>query len=172
MGAGHARDTLPQVPDIPMWERAMPAIDLPANQSARSVPRLRAGVPTLAHAHAQNDQNNRSARGNSSRIFRKTGKKSGMVLFFCMISMCWPSPPRAMQRPRRIGRSPRPLPNLPKEREIFSSADQPGPTGVPDFGKTENRKQGRWRARAGGVVVGAGLLGVGRVMEHVEKRSF
>ena len=120
----------------------------------------------------KNDQNNRSTRGNSSHVFRKTGKKSGMVLFSCMISICWPIPPRDMPRTPPIGRPPRPRANLPKEREIFSSVDQPGPTGVPDFGKTENRNQGQWRGRAGGVVVDSGFLGSGSVVQHAEKRLF
>ena len=77
-----------------------------------------------------------------------------------------------MRRPRRIGRSPRPPPNLPKEREIFSNPDHPGPAGVPDFGKTENRNQGRWQARAGTVVVGEGLGDGGFLVEHAEKKSF
>ena len=72
---------------------------------------------------------------------------------------------------RRSGRPPHPRPNLPKEREIFSSGDQPGPVGVPDFGKTENRNQGRWRGRAGDVVVGAGLRGCVRIVERAEKNS-
>ena len=80
-------------------------------------------------------------------------------------------PPRAGQRPRRIGRPPRPRPNLPKEREIFSNGDQPGPTGVPDFGKTENRNQGRLRGRAGGVVVGVGLHGGGGLVQYAEKKG-
>ena len=51
-------------------------------------------------------------------------------------------------------------------------ADQAGPAGVPDFGKTENRNQGRLWGRAGGVVVGAGLRGGERVLENAEKRLF
>ena len=94
-----------------------------------------------------------------------------MVLFFSMIPIGCAVPLRAGQQPRCSGRPPRPRPNLPKEREIFSSADQPGPTGVPDFGKTENRNQGRWRGRAGGVVVGAGLRGGARLVQHAEKKS-
>ena len=94
-----------------------------------------------------------------------------MVLFFSMIPVGCAVPLRAGQRPRRIGRPPRPRPNLPKEQEIFSSADQPGPVGVPDFGKTVNRNQGRWRGRAGDVVVGAGLRGCVRIVERAEKNS-
>ena len=82
-------------------------------------------------------------------------------------------PPRASQRPRRSGWPPRPRLNLPKEQEIFSIADQPGPAGVPYFGKTEKRNHGRWRGRASGVVVGAGLRGGALFVQHSEmKRIF
>ena len=94
-----------------------------------------------------------------------------MILFFFMIPDSCAVPPWAGQRPRGSGRPPRPRPNLPKEREIFSSGDQPGPTGVPDFGKTENRNQGRLRGRAGSVVVGAGLWVVACTVEYAEKIS-
>ncbi len=94
-----------------------------------------------------------------------------MVLFFSMIPVGCAIPPRAGQRPRRIGRPPRPRPNLSKEREIFSNPDQPGPAGVPDFGKTENRNQGRWRGRVGGVVVGARLRDNARMVQLAEKKS-
>ena len=65
---------------------------------------------------------------------------------------------------------PRPRPNLPKEREIFSSNGQPGPAGFPVFGKTENWDQERLRGRVGNVVVGVGLRDGVRTMEHVEKK--
>ena len=153
---------------------------MPAKSIARSslrvpgrVPRRSDGTTTLppgAHG-APDDHHGRSGVGKSSHVFRKTGKESGMVLFFSMIPVGCAVPPQAGQQPRRIGRPPRPRPNLPKEREIFSSADQPGPTGVPDFGKTENRNQGRWRGRVGGVVVGAGLRGGAGLAQHAEKKS-
>ena len=79
---------------------------------------------------------------------------------------------RAGRRLRRSGRAPRPRPNLPKEREIFSKSGQPGPAGFPVFGKTESRNQGRLRGRTGNVVVGAGLRGGVFLVEHAEKRSF
>ena len=79
---------------------------------------------------------------------------------------------RAGRRSRRSGRTPRPRPNLPKEREIFSNDEQADPAGFPVFGKTENRNQGRWRGRAGNVVVGAGLRGGVFLVEHAEKKSF
>ena len=128
-------------------------------------------LPPGVHG-APDDHHRHSGFGKCSHIFRKTGKKSGMVLFFSMIPVGCAVPPQAGQQPRRIGRPPRPRPNLPKEREIFSTADQPGPAGVPVFGKTENRNQGRWRARAWGVAVGAGLRGKARVLEHIRKRAF
>ena len=158
VGAGHARET--HRPIVLCASRA-------------ACPRRSGGTITLppgAHG-APDDHHGRSGVGKSSHVFRKTGKESGMVLFFSMIPVGCAVPPQAGQQPRRIGRPPRPRPNLPKEREIFSSADQPGPTGVPDFGKTENRNQGRWRGRAGGVVVGAGLRGGVRLVQHAEKKS-
>lgn len=154
----------------------MPAKPIARSFSARPgsrCPRRRGGPITLppgGHG-APDDRYGRSGFGKCSHIFRKTGKKSGMVLFFYMIPVGCAVPLRADQRPRGSGRPPRPRPNLPKEREIFSSADRPGPTGVPDFGKTENRNQGRWRGRAGGVVVGSGLRGGGRFVQHAEKKS-
>ena len=158
VGAGHARET--HRPIVLCASRA-------------ACPRRSGGTSTLSPGvhGAPDDHHGRSGFGKCSHIFRKTGKKSGMVLFFSMIPIGCAVPPRADQWPRRSGRSPRPRPNLPKEREIFSSADQPGPTGVPDFGKTENRNQGRWRGRAGGVVVGAGLRGGARLVQHAEKKS-
>ena len=128
-------------------------------------------LPPGVHG-APDDHHGRSGFGKCSHIFRKTGKKSGMVLFFSMIPVGCAVPPRAGQRPRGSGRPPRPRPNLPKEREIFSTADQPGPAGVPVFGKTENRNHGRRRGRAGGVVVGAGLRGGTRFVQHAEKNTF
>ena len=101
----------------------------------------------------------------------KPEKNPEWFFFFSMIPIGCAVPPRAGQRPRHSGRSPRPRPNLPKEREIFSNADQPGPTGVPDFGKTENRNHGRWRGSAGGVVVGSGLWGGTRVVQPSEKKG-
>ena len=152
---------------------------MPAKSIARSslrvpgrVPRRSDGTITLppgGHG-APGGHHGRSGFGKCSHIFRKTGKKTGMVLFFSMIPIGCAVSLRAGQRPRRSGRPPRPRPNLPKEREIFSSADKPGPTGVPDFGKTENRNHGRWRGRAGKVVVGAGLRGGARFVQHVEKK--
>ena len=79
---------------------------------------------------------------------------------------------RSVQLSRRSGLAPRSRPNLPKEREIFSNDDQADPAGFPVFGKTENRSQGRWRGRAGNVVVGAGLRGGVFLVEHAEKKSF
>ena len=158
VGAGHARET--HRPIVLCASRA-------------ACPRRSGGTITLppgAHG-APDDHHGRSGFGKCSHIFRKTGKKSGMVLFFSMIPVGCAVPLRVGQQPRRIGRPPRPRPNLPKEREIFSSADQPGPTGVPDFGKTENRNHGRWRGRAGGVVVGAGLRGGGGLVQNAEKIS-
>ena len=155
----------------------MPAKPIARSFSARPgsrCPRRRGGPITLppgGHG-APDDRYGRSGFGKCSHIFRKTGKKSGMVLFFYMIPVGCAVPLRADQRPRGSGRPPRPRPNLPKEREIFSSADRPGPTGVPDFGKTENRNQGRWRGRAGGVVVGAGMRDNARMVQLAEKKSF
>ena len=157
-GGGHARETRRP---IVLW----------AFRAA--CPRRSGGAitsPPGGHG-AAGGHHGRAGFGKSSHFFRKTGKKTGMVLFFFMIPIGCAVPPRAGQRPGHIGRPPRPRPNLPKEREIFSSADQPGPTGVPDFGKTENRNQGRWRGRAGGVVVGAGLRGGVRLVQHAEKKS-
>jgi hypothetical protein len=125
-------------------------------------------VPPGAHG-APGDHHGWAGFGKSSHFFRKTGKKSGMVLFFSMIPIGCAVAPRAGQRPRRSGRPPRPRPNLPKEREIFSNGDQPGLAGVPDFGKTENRNHGRWRGRAGGVVVGAVLWDGVSLVQHAEK---
>ena len=91
-------------------------------------------------------------------------------LFFCdpsLLSDC----STGGRRSRRSGRGPRPRPNLPKEREIFSRSGQPGPAGFPIFGKTESRDHGRWRGREGGVVVGAGLRGGGRFVQNAEKNS-
>ena len=141
--------------------------------SRAACPRRSGGPITLppgGHG-APGDHHGRSGSGKCSQVFRKTGKKSGMVLFFSMIPVGCAVPPRAGQRTRGSGRPLHPCPNLPKEREIFSSADQPGPTGVPDFGKTENRNHGRWRDRAGGVVVGAGLRGGVRLVQHAGKNS-
>ena len=130
VGAGHARET-------------HRPIVLSASRAA--CPRRSGGPITLPPgAHdAPDDHHGRSRFGKCSHIFRKTGKKSGMVIFSSMIPVGCALLPWAGQRPRHIGRPPRPRPNLPKEQEIFSNGDQPGPTGVPDFGKTENRNQGR-----------------------------
>ena len=153
---------------------------MPAKPIARSLPGVPGCVPTPeggtitlppgGHG-APGDHHGRSGFGKCSHIFRKAGKKSGMVLFFSVIPVGCAVPPRAGQRPRHIGRPPHPRPNLPKEREIFSIVDRPGPAGVPDFGKTENRNQGRWRGRAGALVVGGGLRGGMRFVQHAEKKS-
>ena len=158
VGAGHARET--HRPIVLCASRA-------------ACPSRSGGPITLPPGvrGAPGGHHGRSGLGKCSQIFRKTGKKSGMVLFFSMIPVGCAVPPRAGQRPRGIGRPPRTRPNLPKEREIFSRADQPGPAGVPDFGKTANRNHGRLRGRAGDVVVGVGLRGGARVVQHAEKKS-
>ena len=159
VGAGHARET--HRPIVFCASRI-------------ACPRRSGGTITLppgGHG-APDDHHGRSGFGKCSHIFRKTGRKSGMVLFFFMIPVGCAAPPRAGQRPRRRGRPPRPCPNLPKKREIFSSGGQPGPTGVPDFGKTENRKRRRWRGRTGGVVVGAGPRDREVLEEQLEKNTF
>ena len=72
VGAGHARET--HRPIVLCAYRA-------------AYPRRSGGpitVPPGAHG-APNDHHGRSGFGKCSHIFRKTGKKSGMVLFFSMI---------------------------------------------------------------------------------------
>lgn len=151
---------------------------MPAKSIARSLPGVpdRAPTPARGTDHRAPWRTRRTRRpprvGRVREIFPflpENRKKSGMVLFFSMIPIGCAVAPRAGQRPRRSGRPPRPRPNLPKEREIFSNGDQPGLAGVPDFGKTENRNHGRWRGRAGGVVVGAVLWDGVSLVQHAEK---
>ena len=67
---------------------------MPAKSIARSSLRVPGRVPTPEQgtitlppgAHgAPGDHHGRSGFGKCSHVFRKTGKKSGMVLFFSMI---------------------------------------------------------------------------------------
>ena len=75
VGAGHARET--HRPIVLCASRA-------------ACPRRSGGTITLplgGHG-APDDHHGRSGFGKCSHIFRKTGKKSGMVLFFSMIPVC------------------------------------------------------------------------------------
>ena len=109
--------------------------------------------------------------GNSSFLPEIRKKIRNFSLFFCdpsLLSDC----STGGRRSRRSGRGPRPRPNLPKEREIFSNPGRPCPAGFPVFGKTENRNRGRWRGRVGNVVVGEGVRGGVFLKEHAGKKSF
>ena len=72
VGAGHARET--HRPIVLCASRA-------------ACPRRSGGTSTLSPGvhGAPDDHHGRSGFGKCSHIFRKTGKKSGMVLFFSMI---------------------------------------------------------------------------------------